>query len=91
MWANAAMELLGELFGGATAFRTFKGIYRCDDGTLLWDEPILIESYVSRDDLENQIKLQGLLAFAKRMGSSTDQAAVGLVVNDVFHEISNYN
>ena len=90
MWAHAGMEMLGEVFGGATAFRTFKGVYRGADGTLLWDEPILLESYVSRDDLENPAHLQVLLDFAKRMGRETDQAAVGLVINDVFHEITNY-
>ena len=57
MWAASAMELLGELFGGATAFTTFAGVYKTDDGKLLHDKPILIESHVqTRSDLEDRAK-----------------------------------
>jgi hypothetical protein len=91
MWAEAGMQLLGDVYGGATAFRTFKGVYRTESNVLLWDEPILLESYVKRDDLENEEKLKELLGFLKRMGATTNQAAVGLVINDVFHEITDYD
>ncbi len=85
------MDLLGDLFGGATAFTTFAGVYRTDDGTLLHDKPILIESYVhSRSDLEDRAKLSELLAFIKRMGRETKQKAVGLIINSVFHEITDF-
>lgn len=87
MWAGAAMDLFADLYGGATAFKTFAGIYKTDDGKILHDQPIMIESYVQRADLEDNTTLMKLLEFTKRMGKETDQAAVGLVVNSVFHEI----
>ena len=90
MWANAAMELFADLYGGATAFGTFAGIYKADDGKTLHDQPILIESYVKREILENEAILVRLLEFCKRLGKETNQAAVGLVVNSVFHEITEY-
>ena len=90
-WAGAAMELFADLFRGATAFQTFAGIYKCDDGRILHDKPILVESYVARPDLENEEKLRELLRFAKRMGRETRQAAVALVINNVFHEITDYS
>lgn len=90
LWAQTAMEVFAQLFRGATAFETFKGVYKCDDGTVLWDEPILIESYVSRNDLDDRAKLIELLTFVKRMGSATNQAAVGLIINNVFHEITEF-
>ncbi len=90
MWANAAMELCAELFGGATAFFTFAGIYKTADGKILHDKPILIESYVRRADLDDRGKLTNLLRFLKRLGRETNQAAVGLVINSVFHEITDY-
>lgn len=91
MWAGAAMELFADLFGGATAFKTFAGIYKTADGKVLHDQPILVESYVDRDSLESRDNLIELLRFAKRMGKQTNQAAVGLVINSVFHEISDFH
>lgn len=90
MWANSAMELFADLYGGATAFKTFAGIYKADDGKILHDQPILIESYVEREPLEDEATLKQLLEFCKRMGRETNQAAVGLIVNSVFHEITDY-
>ncbi|HVC96833.1 MAG TPA: hypothetical protein VND64_24355, partial [Pirellulales bacterium] len=68
-WANAALGLFADLFGGATAFKTFKGIYKTDDGEILEDIPILIECYAKRTDVEDRDKLVELLRFAKRMGN----------------------
>ncbi len=90
MWANSAMELFADLYGGATAFQTFAGIYKADNGKVLHDRPILIESYVERETLEDKATLKQLLEFCKRMGRETNQAAVGLIVNSVFHEITDY-
>src|SRR5260370_5511499 len=45
-WADAALELFAGLFGGATAFETYGGIYRDKvRGKDLKDKPILIESF----------------------------------------------
>ena len=84
------LELFAELYGGATAFKTFAGIYKADDGKILHDQPILVESYVQRETLENEASLKQLLEFCKRMGRETNQAAVGLIVNSVFHEITDF-
>src|SRR5437867_4400976 len=76
-WASAAMELFAELFGGATAFQTFAGIYKCDDGRFLHDKPILIECYAQRRDLEDSEKLTELLQFIKRMGKGYQSGGSG--------------
>ncbi len=89
-WAGAAMDRIAELYRGGTAFETFLGIYKTSDGKILRDKPILIESYVQRADLEDMAKLRELLEFARRMGRETQQAAVGLIINDVFHEIADF-
>jgi hypothetical protein len=90
VWAGQAMELFKDLYRGATAFQTFAGIYLTDDGKTLHDKPILIESYVSREALEDKNRLNQLVGFIKRMGRETKQAAVAVVINDVFHEISEF-
>src|SRR6266404_2930226 len=51
-WADAALRLCGALYGGATAFRALRGIWRSGDGTDLFDEPIMIQSLARREAVE---------------------------------------
>lgn len=90
IWAGNAMDLFADLYRGATAFQTFQGIYKDTDGEVHRDKPILIESYAERSKLVDEATLQELVAFAKRMGRETRQKAVALIINDVFHEITEF-
>jgi hypothetical protein len=90
MWASEAMELFGRLYTGATAFQALEGVFLDDDGTLLRDKPILIESYVERQIVEDPAGLRQLLGFARRMGRATRQAAVAIVIADVLHLIRRF-
>lgn len=90
VWAGNAMDLFNDLYRGATAFETFAGIYKDTEGKVYHDKPILIESYVERARLVDEGNLQQLLAFTKRMGRETRQKAVALIINDVFHEITEF-
>lgn len=89
-WAGAAMDLFADLYGGATAFKTFQGIYKDKAGEIHRDNPILIESYVERSRLVDESILQLLVDFVRRMGRETHQKAMALIINDVFHEITEY-
>src|SRR4051794_16927671 len=71
IWTSAAMELFGRLYEGATAFQALEGIFRDDDGSLLRDNPILIQSYVTPETAVDPTTLQELLDFARRMGRET--------------------
>jgi hypothetical protein len=84
------MDLFADLYRGGTAFQTFQGIYKDTDGEVHRDKPILIESYVERSRLVDEGSLQQLVGFAKRMGRETRQKAVALIINDVFHEITEF-
>ena len=53
MWASEAMDLFGRLYRGATALQALAGVYLDDDGTLLHDKPILIESYVEHEIVQD--------------------------------------
>src|SRR2546430_13858700 len=75
LWASQAMDLFGQLYTGATAFRALDGVF-LDNGTLLHDQPIMIESYADRSSVEDPARLGQLVAFARRMGRETRQAAV---------------
>jgi hypothetical protein len=43
-WVDAALEMFGRVFGGATAFPKAKGVWRDDEagGRLVLDEPIAL-------------------------------------------------
>src|SRR4051812_17018888 len=52
-WTARALEVLGVLFGGATAFPRARGVWRDDerDERLVWDEPVVIHCYASVNDV----------------------------------------
>ncbi len=53
---DEALKVLGECFGGATAFPQGKGVWRDDaqGGKLLFDEPVVIQCYTNEDALTGQ-------------------------------------
>jgi hypothetical protein len=90
-WAEAALDLFADLFGGATAFETYGGIYRDKvRGKDLKDQPILIESYTETEMTRDPERLNRLVEFMKRMGKETRQAAVAVVIDNTFHEITDF-
>ena len=90
LWASQAMDLFGQLYTGATAFRALDGVFLDDDGTLLHDQPIMIESYADRANVEDPERLGQLVEFARRMGRETRQAAVAIVLGDMLHLIRRF-
>lgn len=90
-WASGAMRLFADLYGGATAFKTFQGIYKTDEGEYLLDNPILIESYATVEAIELRENLQELVRFAKRMGRDLNQDAVMLVIGSIMFYVKDYS
>lgn len=86
-WVDAALEALGGLFGGATAFPQGKGVWRDDaqGGKLLFDEPVVIQCYTSERAIEG--RAGELKAFLHRMGREARQGAIGLVIDRDYLEI----
>jgi hypothetical protein len=86
-WVDEALSALGTLFGGATAFPQGRGIWRDDaqGGKLLFDEPVIIQSYTSEHMIEQ--KLPALRDFLHRMGREARQGAIGLVIDGDYLEI----
>jgi hypothetical protein len=87
IWANNALKLFGELFGGATGFKFLEGIYQPEGVAPLYDQPIMIESLVARERLNDDARLMRLSEFCRDMGQKTEQLDVGLVVNNYFYAI----
>ncbi len=89
---EAALEMFGEVFGGATAYPRGKGIWRDDEraGHLVWDEPVIVHCYMDPEDFEAPEKQGVLAAFCRRMGRETHQGQIGLVVDDEYIAIRDF-
>jgi hypothetical protein len=86
-WVKEALNVLGTLFGGATAFPRGDGIWRDDaqGGKLLFDKPVVIQCYTS--ELLIDQRMPELRDFLRRMGHEARQGAIGLVIDDDYLEI----
>jgi hypothetical protein len=61
-WVDAALEMFGRVFGGATAYPKAQGIWRDDErgGALVKDEPVVMHCYTTPADIENSSNLAEL-------------------------------
>lgn len=86
-WVDETLKALGTLFGGATAYPQGKGVWRDDaqGGTLLFDEPVVIQCYTSEEAIER--RAAELRDFLHRMGREARQGAIGLVIDREYLEI----
>lgn len=86
-WAAGALKLFCDLYRGATAIKAYRGVWKSDDGTDLYDEPIMIQSLAKRENVDDPERLEQLVGFAKDMGKQMNQECIGLTVNDVMFYI----
>ncbi len=86
-WVGQALEMLGGQFGRATAFPQGRGVWRDDlrGGQLVHDAPVVFQCYTNLEAIE-----RGALAlrdFLLKLGTETNQGAVGFVVDREYIEI----
>jgi hypothetical protein len=91
-WVNAALEMFGRVFGGATAYPKAQGIWRDDErgGALGKDEPVVVHCYTTPANIENSTNLAELGGFCRIMGRDARQGEVGLVVGDEYFAIRDF-
>ena len=86
-WVSEALKVLGSCCGGATAFPQGRGVWRDDEqgGKLVYDDPVVIQCYTNEATLEQRaIELRDFLV---RLGTETNQGAVGFVIDRDYLEI----
>ncbi|MEM8493904.1 MAG: hypothetical protein AAF663_00780 [Planctomycetota bacterium] len=86
---KAGLELLADLFDGATQLEARSGIFKHQNQYLV-DRPMLLESYASIEKLKDYGTLDQLVGFAKQVGRDLNQAAVAIVLDDQMHLIEKY-
>lgn len=91
-WLNAALEMFGRVFGGATAYPKAKGIWRDDErgGALVKDEPMVVHCYTTPSDIQQPKNLAELGSFCRAMGRKARQGEVGLVIGDEYFAIQDF-
>lgn len=92
-WVNAALETLGQLFGGATAFPRAKGVWRDDEkgSVLIKDQPVVIHCYTTPTDIADPDRLNRLGSFCRRMGREAHQGEIGLVIGDEYLALRDFS
>jgi hypothetical protein len=87
LWVTKSLEILGTLFGGATAYPKGRGVWRDDEqgGKLLFDEPVVIQSYTTEQVIERQAVPSR--DFLVRLGTECRQGAVGFLIDRDYLEI----
>lgn len=91
-WVDAALEMFGRVFGGATAYPKAKGIWRDDErsGALVKDEPVVVHCYTTPADIEDSRNLAELGSFCRMIGRDARQGEVGLVIGDEYFAIREF-
>jgi len=91
-WRDLALETLGRLFRGATAFPPGEGVWRDDErgGTLLFEQVIIVISYVNARELSAKT-LHELRRFLHKFGREANQGEVGIIIGGTYYGISRYD
>jgi hypothetical protein len=84
-WVRRALRLLGNHFGGATAFPRGWGTWRDDaqGGRLVWDKPVLIQCFTGEAAIRQHTP--ALREFMIELGTRTNQGAVACVLDKTMY------
>jgi hypothetical protein len=88
-WVLEALRLLGSVGGGATAMPPVEGVWLDERGDYVWENPIVVYSYIKPDDFIAHIG--ELRAFLHRMGRETRQGEVAFEFDGRFYRIRNFD
>lgn len=92
LWVTRALETLGALFRGATAYPRARGVWRDDErgGELRHEEPTIVTCYAEPAALTVTAKSR-LRAFLHRLGRETNQGEVGVIIGDKYYGITAFD
>lgn len=91
-WVTGALETLGALFRGATAYPRARGVWRDDErgGALRYEQPTIVTCYADPRAMTG-VAQSRLRAFLHRMGREANQGEIGVVIGDQYYGITDYD
>lgn len=91
-WVTRALETLGILFRGATAYPRARGVWRDDEreGELRYEDPTVVTCYADPAAMTDTARSR-LRAFLHRLGRETNQGEVGIVIGDKYYGITEFD
>jgi hypothetical protein len=91
-WVTSALETLGTLFRGATAYPRARGVWRDDQrgGKLRFEEPTVVTCYADPAAMTEMARSQ-LRSFLHRLGREANQGEVGVVIGDKYYGITKFD
>ncbi len=91
-WVDEALQLLGRIYGGATAYPRAKGIWRDSErgGALIKENPVVIHCYTEPEAIEAAENIAELGKFCRRMGREARQGEIGLIIDDEYLAITDF-
>jgi hypothetical protein len=88
-WIDAALQLLTDIAGGATAMPPVTGAWRNPQtGQVVIEEPVVVYAYVRPAPFV--ARLRELAAFVRRMGRETNHGAIALEFDGNFFTVEDF-
>ena len=89
-WVLEAAELLAQIGGGVTIMSPTEGGWLNEDtGTIVWEHPVQVYSYVKADRFS--ARLAELRRFLHDLGRETDQGEVAFEFDGEFYRITEFD
>ncbi|MEO0515571.1 MAG: hypothetical protein AAF086_09830 [Planctomycetota bacterium] len=90
-WLGVAREVFADCYEGATCFRSHSGIWKDDRGNYHLDQPYIVQTIATKEDIEDEVYLNDLVRLAKRMGKDMTQECILIAVANIRFYISDYS
>jgi hypothetical protein len=88
-WVLEALHMLAEIHGGASAMPPVEGGWRNDDGVVVWENPVVVYSYIKPDAFV--ATLSRMREFLHRMGRETNQGEIAVELDERFYRIRKFD
>ena len=88
-WVLEALDILGEINGGATAMPASEGVWLNDTGEVIREHPVVVYSYVVPEPFLSG--LSRIREFLHRMGRETNQGEVVVEYDGSFYRIRTFD
>ena len=88
-WILEALDLFGEINGGATGMPPCEGVWRDDKGVVIREHPAVVYSHIVPDSF--LANLPRIREFLHRMGRETNQGEIAFEFDGRFYRVRDFD